>query len=227
MPGHSFIEIVLHLDKYLGDVIAAYQGWTYAILALCIFIETGLVVCPFLPGDTLLLAAGLFAGPAKGQLHITLLCFVLVTASILGDNTNFWIGRLIGKRLFKNPNSKVFNPAHLDKAREFYHKHGAKAIIIGKYLAIVRTVVPFVAGMEAMPYARFFPLSVISGVCWVLSCTLAGYFLGGIPIVRDNFEKVILGVLLLTALVIILEAWRHKRGERRAVRDKLAPTEPS
>ncbi len=224
-PG--LIEIFLHLDKHLGGVIATYQGWTYGLLALCIFIETGLVVMPFLPGDTLLLAAGLFASPAKGQLHITWLILLLSAASILGDNCNFWIGRLVGRKLFSNPNSRVFNRKHLEKSQAFYMKHGKKAIIIGKWVAIVRTVVPFVAGMEAMPYAMFFPLSVISGVFWVSACSLLGYYLGQNEFIAKNFEWVILGVLALTALIVAFESWRHLRQARAHARDKLAQTEPS
>lgn len=225
MDWHNFFDTILHLDKHLGGIIQQYQGWTYVLLALCIFAETGLVFCPFLPGDTLLLAAGLFAG--RGQLNITLLCLILVFASILGDNCNFWVGRLIGKRLFRNPKSKIFNPAHLEKANSFYTKHGGKAIIMGKFLALVRTVVPFVAGMEAMPYARFFPLSVISAFTWVISCTIVGFIGSQIPIVSQNFEKVILGVLLLTALLIVFEAVKHKRQAKSHQSDKLAKTEPS
>lgn len=227
MDGQNFIEIVLHLDKHLGDIIQAYQGWTYVILAACIFCETGFVITPFLPGDTLLLAAGLFAGPDKEQLSITVLLILLPIASILGDNVNFWIGRYFGKILFRNPDSKIFKRQYLDKARLFYHQHGGKAVILGKFLAVIRTVVPFVAGMEAMPYARFFPLSVISAVIWTSSCTLAGYFLGQIPVVRDHFELLILGVLLLTVVVIVLETLKHRREAKALDRDKLAKTEPS
>lgn len=227
MDGHSFLEIVLHLDKHLGGIIQTYQGWTYVILGLCIFCETGLVICPFLPGDTLLLAAGLFANPDKQQLNIGLLLVILPLASILGDNTNFWIGRYFGKILFRNPKSKVFKPEYLDKARNFYHRHGSRAVIMGKFLAVIRTVVPFVAGMEAMPYAKFFPLSVISAFIWTYSCTLVGFFLGQIPIVRDHFEKLILGVLLLTLVLIVLEVYKSKREAKAHERDKLAQTETS
>jgi membrane-associated protein len=224
MDGQSFVEIVLHLDKHLGAVIAQYQGWTYLLLFSLIFCETGLVVMPFLPGDTLLLAAGLFANPEHGQLNIGLLCSLLISASILGDNTNFWIGRYFGRRLFRKENSRFFKPATLVKAREFYSAHGDKAVIIGKFLAFARTLVPFVAGMDAMPYRRFLVLSVVSAFVWVLSCTLAGYFLGQIPIVRDNFELVILGVLSLTVLVIVLEVVRSKREES-ASRSRSGPEE--
>lgn len=227
MNGHSIIEIAMHLDKYLGDIIQAYQGWTYAILALCIFTETGLVICPFLPGDTLLLTAGLFANPDKNQLNITILLLLLPVASILGDNTNFWIGRYFGKILFRNPNSKVFKREYLSKAQVFYHRHGGKAVIMGKFLAVVRTVVPFVAGMEAMPYAKFFPLSVISAFIWTSTCTLAGFFLGQIPVVRDHFELLILAVLLLTVVIILIEALKHRREAQQLKRDKLAETEQS
>lgn len=227
MDGHSFIDMAMHLDKHLGAIIQTYQGWTYGILASCIFIETGLVICPFLPGDTLLLTAGLFANPEKNQLNITVLLLLLPMASILGDNTNFWIGRYFGKILFRNPNSKIFKREYLQKAQLFYHRHGGKAVIMGKFLAVVRTVVPFVAGMEAMPYAKFFPLSVISAVIWTSICTLAGYFLGQIPMVRDHFELLILGVLLLTAVLIAVETVRHRREAHALKRDKLAETEPS
>ena len=225
MEGHSFFEIVLHLDKHLGGVIEAYQGWTYVILAGCIFLETGLVICPFLPGDTLLLAAGLFANPDKNQLSIAVLLIILPLASILGDNTNFWMGRYFGKVLFRNPDSKIFKRSYLEKAKGFYHRYGSKAVILGKFLAVIRTVVPFVAGMEAMPYAKFFPLSVISAFVWTYSCTLAGFFLGQIPVVRDNFEKLILGVLLLTVVLIVFEAWKHKKDSQKEERDKLAQTD--
>lgn len=227
MEGHSFLEIVLHLDKYLGEIIHTYQGWTYVILAGCIFLETGLVVCPFLPGDTLLLAAGLFANPEKQELSIAVLLIILPLASILGDNCNFWMGRYFGKVLFRNPKSKIFKQEYLEKAKGFYHRHGGRAVVMGKFLAVIRTVVPFVAGMEAMPYARFFPLSVISAFVWTYSCTLVGFFLGQIPIVRDHFEKLILGVLLLTVVMIVVEVWKSKREAKAHERDKLAQTETS
>lgn len=227
MDWHGFLETVLHLDKHLGTIIQQYQGWTYAILGGCVFAETGLVFCPFLPGDTLLLTAGLFANPDKNELSIALLMLIFPAASILGDNCNFWVGRYLGKVMFKNPNSRIFKPQYLDKARTFYHKHGGRAVVMGKFLAVVRTVVPFVAGMEAMPYARFFPLSVIAAFVWTYSCTLIGFFLGQVPIIRDNFEKVILGVLALTVVFIVVEAVKHKREDRKLRRDKLPETEPS
>ncbi len=201
----SLLETLLHLDKHLGAVIAQYQGWTYGILFLLVFCETGLVVMPFLPGDTLLLAAGLFASPQMGQLDLTTVLALLIFASILGDNTNFWIGRLVGRRLYRNPSSKVFRREHLEKARGFYERHGPKAVMLGKFVAIARTVVPFVAGMDAMEYRRFLFWSVGSAVTWVAGCTLAGYFLGQIPVVRDHFDLLIVAVLGLGGLVIVRE----------------------
>ncbi|MCW5937097.1 MAG: VTT domain-containing protein [Fimbriimonadaceae bacterium] len=230
MDNPSLIEVLLHLDKHLGSVINQYQGWTYAILFGLIFCETGFVIMPFLPGDTLLLAAGLFANPIHAQLNIFTLLFLLTAASILGDNTNFWIGRFLGRSLYSNPNSKIFKRSHLEHAEQFFEKHGAKAIILGKFLAVVRTVVPFVAGMDAMPYRKFFTLSVISAFVWVWTCTLAGYFLGQIAFVRDNFELVILGILGLTVLLVAKEAYfsrreKHRKAVALDARDKLGQTE--
>jgi len=214
LADQSLIDMILHVDEALINLIRDYGPGTYAILWAIIFCETGLVVMPFLPGDSLLFAAGLFSRPNKG-LDIKVLLVLLPTASIIGDTVNFHIGKFFGKRLFKSDDARIFKKSHLNRTKEFFHHHGAKTIIIGRFVPIVRTLAPFVAGMEAMTFRKFFPLSVIGALVWVFICCLAGYYFGGIPWVEQNFEKVILIIVGLSFLLIAKEFIGTLRKDRK------------
>ena len=207
-------DLVLLFDirQALHDAIEHYGVWTYGILFLIIFAETGLVVAPFLPGDSLLFTAGLFAHPETGAFNLWLLMGLLMTASFTGDNVNFWVGRAIGRRVFKNENSRIFKRSYLEKTREFYERHGVKTIVIGRFVPIVRTFAPFVAGMGVMTYSRFMFFNLIGAVLWVGLLIPAGYFFGSIPVVKANFELVILGIIAISVLPIVIEGWRARRS---------------
>ncbi|MCB1956163.1 MAG: DedA family protein [Rhodocyclaceae bacterium] len=204
----QFFDIVLHLDKYLEVLLADYGTWIYVILFLIIFCETGLVVTPFLPGDSLLFVCGALA--ATGGMDIGILCAVLLTAAVLGDNTNYWIGRYIGPRVFRWENSRLFNKAAFDRTHQFFETHGGKTIIIARFLPLVRTFAPFVAGVAAMTYPRFVLLDFAGGCIWIFSLTLAGYWFGNLPIVKDNLTVVILGIIALS-LAPLAWAWLRQR----------------
>lgn len=211
----QLFEIFLHLDEYLADVISQYGVWTYAILFTIIFCETGLVFTPFLPGDSLLFAAGAFA--ALGALNLWILIPLLCAAAILGDTLNYWIGHWFGERLF-NGKLPFLKREHLDRTHRFYEKYGGKTIIIARFVPIVRTFAPFVAGIGAMNYPKFITYNVVGGIGWVLLFTLAGYFFGNIPIVQDNFEIVIFAIIGISLLPPLWEAvserLRKRRGDR-------------
>lgn len=204
------IEIFLHLDKYLGEIIRNYGTWTYALLFLIIFMETGFVVTPFLPGDSLLFAAGTFA--ALGDLSIGVLLILLMVAAILGDTVNYWVGHFIGPRAFSG-NVRFLKKEYLDRTHEFYEKHGGKTIILARFIPIIRTFAPFVAGVGAMTYLHFITYNVVGGIAWVLLFTLGGYFFGNIPAVQDNFTFVILAIIFISVLPGIIE---FLRGRSRA-----------
>lgn len=198
----DFIDLFLHLDTHLSELIAAYGTWTYAILFLIIFCETGLVVTPFLPGDSLLFAAGTFAG--MGDLHPGLLFLLLFSASVLGDSTNYWIGRYIGPRAFSG-NIRFLKREYLDKTHSFYDRHGRKTVILARFLPIIRTFAPFVAGVGAMPYARFVSMSLAGSAAWVGLFVGAGYFFGNLQVVRENFSLVVMGIIGISLLPIAIE----------------------
>jgi len=209
----QFIEILLHLDQHLTWVIQNYGAWVYGILFLIIFCETGLVVTPFLPGDSLLFVAGTLA--AAGGMEVQTLFLLLWLAAFLGDNTNYWIGRFFGPKLFSSDKSRLLNRKHLDKTEAFYAKHGGKTIIFARFLPIIRTFAPFVAGVGQMRYARFAVFNVVGGVAWVAGFTLAGYWFGNLPGVKRHFQLVILGIIivsLLPAVVELVRARLHKDG---------------
>jgi membrane-associated protein len=206
------IDFVLHIDKHLAKITADYQGGVYLILFGIIFAETGLVVTPFLPGDSLLFAAGALA--ALGQMQIALLLFVLALAAILGNTTNYFIGRFFGERLLKN--SKIIKPSALQKTEAFYDKYGAKTIVFTRFVPIVRTFAPFVAGMGKMNFGTFMTYNVLGGLFWVGLCTLAGYFFGNIGFVKKNFSVVVLAIILLSVLPMIVEILKHKREQKAA-----------
>ncbi|HVK55962.1 MAG TPA: DedA family protein [Burkholderiales bacterium] len=204
----QFIDIVLHLDQHLAGLVAQYGTWVYGILFLIIFCETGLIVTPFLPGDSLLFVTGALA--ATGSLDVHLLVIMLISAALLGDNVNYWVGRLLGMKLFQREDSKIFNRAHLKRAHDFYDRHGGKTIIIARYLPIIRTYVPFVAGVAEMPYRRFLFFSVVGAVLWVSSLSYAGYFFGNIPFVKDNLSIFIICLVVIPAIPALLEVMRAR-----------------
>jgi membrane-associated protein len=211
---HQFVDIFLHLDKHLGQVIADYGTWTYLILFAIVFCETGLVVTPFLPGDSLLFAAGAFA--ALGSLSTLWLIVLLTVAAILGDTVNYWVGHFLGPRLSAGERFRLINPKHLERAHEFYERYGGKTIILARFVPIVRTFAPFVAGVGRMSYGRFMSYNVIGGVLWVSICVVAGYFFGNLAVVRDNFSLVILAIIGISVLPMLFEIVRARRAGRSA-----------
>lgn len=211
---HAF-NILLHLDKYLGAVIQDYGAWTYLILFLIIFCETGLVVTPILPGDSLLFAIGTFCGLGYLDLYLTL--GLLSAAAILGDTVNYGVGKYIGPRVFHYENSRIFKKEYLQKTHAFYEKYGGKTIIIARFVPIVRTFAPFVAGVGAMTYGKFLAYNVAGGLLWVFLVTLAGYFFGNIPVVKSNFTLVILVIIFLSVLPGLVEYIRHRRAAKAAL----------
>lgn len=206
---HDFINIFLHLDKHLAAVIQAYGWWTYVILLLIIFCETGLVVTPILPGDSLLFAIGSFA--ALGALELEYLLVGLTVAAILGDSVNYAVGNYMGPKVFSKKDSRIFKKEYLDKTHRFYEKYGAKTIIFARFVPIVRTFAPFVAGVGAMSYSRFIAFNIVGGVVWIASFVLAGYFFGAIPMVKKNFTIVIFAIIFLSILPGVIEYLRHSR----------------
>ena len=205
----DFIEIFLHLDKHLSAVIQAYGGWTYVILLLIIFCETGLVVTPILPGDSLLFAIGSFA--ALGSLELEYLLIGLTIAAILGDSVNYAIGHYMGPKVFSKKVSRIFWKEYLDKTHRFYEKYGAKTIILARFVPIVRTFAPFVAGIGAMSYGKFLTYNIVGGVLWISLFVLGGYFFGGLPIVKQNFTLVILAIIALSVMPGVIEFIRARR----------------
>ena len=202
---HSLIDLFLNLDTHMANIIQEYGNWTYALLFLVIFMETGLVVTPILPGDSLLFAAGMFA--AVGSMNIFYLLGLLMAAAILGDTVNYSIGRYLGDRAYS---ITWIKKEYFDKTHAFYEKHGGKTIVLARFVPIVRTFAPFVAGIGKMSYRRFIAYNVAGGIAWVLICTLAGYFFGNIPVVKKNFELVIIGIILLSVMPIVLEWWKAR-----------------
>jgi membrane-associated protein len=201
-------DVFLHLDTHLSQVIAQYGEWTYFILFLIIFCETGLVVTPFLPGDSLLFAAGTFA--ALGALDVRLLVPLLIVAAVVGDTVNYWVGAYIGPRAFEG-NHRFLRKEHLDRTRAFYERHGGKTIILARFVPIVRTFAPFVAGVGTMSYPRFITYNVVGAVLWVGLLVLAGFFFGNIPVVRENFTVVILAIIAISVMPVVIEAVRGRR----------------
>ncbi|HSB48913.1 MAG TPA: DedA family protein [Burkholderiales bacterium] len=205
----SLVDIVLHLDRHLQWLVATYGAWIYAILFLVIFCETGLVVTPFLPGDSLLFAAGTVA--AVGGLDVHLLVVLLIVAAILGDSVNYAIGSYVGPRVFHYENSFWLNRRHLDRAHAFYERHGGKTIVIARFVPIIRTYAPFVAGIGTMSYRRFLAYNVSGAALWVVSLAYAGYFFGNLPVVKENLTLVLIGIIILSILPMVFEYLRHRR----------------
>jgi membrane-associated protein len=204
----TLVDVVLHLDVHLTALVAKYGVWVYAILFAIIFSETGLVVTPFLPGDSLLFVAGTLA--AIGELDVHLLAVLLVVAAILGNSVNYAIGRWLGRRLFTDSRSRWLNPAHLEKAHAFYEHHGGKAVVISRFLPIVRTYIPFVAGMGAMSPSRFTAYNVGGAVLWVGSLTYLGYFFGNIPWIKKNLTLLIVGIIAVSLLPLVVAFVRSR-----------------
>ncbi len=208
---NKILDIALHLDKYLSAIIQQYGLWTYAILFVVIFIETGFVVMPFLPGDSLLFAAGTFA--ALGALKIGWLIALLAAAAIIGDTVNYWVGHFLGPKVFSKEKARFFKKEHLDRTHAFYEKHGGKTIIIARFVPIIRSFAPLVAGIGRMSYGKFIAYNVIGGVGWVVLLTGAGYFFGNIPVVRKNFSLAILAIIALSTVPIVTEYLRHRKSK--------------
>jgi len=203
------LDLFLHLDTHLSQVIAQYGTWTHLILFAIVFCETVLVVTPFLPGDSLLFATGTFA--ALGALDLRLVVLLLIAAAIIGDTVNYWVGAYIGPRAFSG-NVRFLKKEYLDRTHEFYERHGGKTIILARFVPIIRTFAPFVAGVGAMSYPRFITYNVVGAVLWVGLFVLGGYFFGNIPVVRENFTLVILAIIALSVMPIALEAVRARRS---------------
>jgi len=202
--------LILHLDRHLLDFATNYGAWVYGLLFVIIFCETGLVVTPFLPGDSLLFVAGTVA--ATGALNVHLLVILLIVAAVLGDSLNYGIGRWLGPRVFRMPQSWFFNPKHLRRANAFYERHGGKTIIIARFVPIVRTYAPFVAGVGAMDYRSFFSFNVVGAIVWVVLLAYGGYLFGNIPWVKQNISLVVIGIIVLSILPGVVEYFRAKRA---------------
>ena len=209
------IDFILHLDKHLNQIIQTYGIWTYLLLFLVIFMETGLVIFPFLPGDSLLFAAGAFA--AQGSLNVFVLFILLSLAAILGDTVNYWLGHYIGPRAFSG-NVRFLKKEYLDRTHAFYEKHGGKTIILARFIPIIRTFAPFVAGIGAMTYGHFIVYNVIGGVMWVALFTFGGYFFGNLPFVKDNFFIVIITIIFISVLPGVVEFVRARLSGSREVK---------
>ncbi len=209
----TLLDFFLHLDVHLGEIILNYGVWTYAILFLIIFMETGFVVTPFLPGDSLLFAAGTFA--ALGSLDPILLFFLLFAAAVLGDTVNYWIGSAIGMRAFEKER-RFLNREHLEKTQRFYEKHGGKTIVLARFIPIVRTFAPFVAGVGTMHYRNFVFYNIIGAFLWTSLFVFGGYFVGNIPVVKENFEIVIIVIILISVLPMVVE-YINSRREKKSV----------
>ncbi|AFM42798.1 putative membrane-associated protein [Desulfosporosinus acidiphilus SJ4] len=204
------VDLFLHLDKNLGAVIQSYGLWTYLILFALVFLETGLVVTPFLPGDSLLFVAGAFA--ASGSFNLVLLFIILGSAAILGDTVNYQIGHWVGPKAFSQSNTRLFKKENLERTQQFYHKHGGKTIIIARFIPVIRTFAPFVAGIGKMKYLRFLSYNLIGGIGWVAIILMCGYLFGNLPVVRNNFSFVILAIILISILPAIISFLQEKRA---------------
>ncbi|HEX5802603.1 MAG TPA: DedA family protein [Azospira sp.] len=208
----QFVDILLHLDQHLAVLVQQYGPWIYAILFFIIFAETGFVVTPFLPGDSLLFVAGALV--ALGGMDLAVLMTTLVTAAVLGNQVNYHIGRFIGPKVFHWEDSRFFNRAALQKTHAFYEKHGGKTVVLSRFLPLFRTFAPFVAGVGAMGYARFTTFNVTGALLWVVSLTLAGFWFGNVPWIKQNLTAVILGIIVVSLLPVAVGWWQHRRGEK-------------
>jgi membrane-associated protein len=208
------LDFVIHLDKHLSALIQTYGLWTYLILFTVIFCETGLVIFPFLPGDSLLFAAGTFA--AVKALKVWWLFLALSAAAVIGDTVNYWIGHFVGPKVFAREKTRFFKKEYLERTHRFYERYGAETIIIARFVPIIRTFAPFVAGIGRMSYWKFISYNVIGGLGWVAVLVFAGYFFGNIPFVKNNFSFVIIAIIIISVIPAAVEFWRHQRGARQA-----------
>ena len=204
-----FLEFILHIDRHLVELTAAYGAFTHAILFLIIFVETGFVITPFLPGDSLLFAAGALA--SLGTLNIIFLWLLLVLAAVLGDTVNYWIGNLVGSKVFKQDKGLFFNKNHLKHTQGFYEKYGAKTIILARFVPIVRTFAPFVAGIGKMKYPTFLTYNIIGGIAWVTLFVWGGYFFGNLPLIKEHFSLMIIAIIILSIVPLVTEVARNSR----------------
>ncbi len=210
----AFLDIILNLDAHLLALTQQYGVWVYAILFLIIYSETGLVITPFLPGDSLLFVAGALCG--MGALQLEWLAPLLALAAFSGDNTNYWVGRLVGMRLLNRVDVRLIRREHLDKTHAFYEKHGGKTIIFARFMPIIRTFAPFVAGVGMMRYRLFVLFSALGSVAWITSLTMAGYLFGNIPVVKNNLTLIIVGIIVISLLPALLEFVRHRKSNQSA-----------
>lgn len=208
----EIIDFILHIDVHLGNMIHSVGAGTYAILFLIIFAETGLVVTPFLPGDSLLFAVGALAG--SGFLNIWTSYLVMLVAAIVGDTVNYWIGHYIGPKVFSKEGSRILNKKYIEKTREFYEKHGGKTIILARFMPIVRTFAPFIAGIGKMHYKTFIFYNVVGAFAWVTLLTFAGYFFGGLPFIKKNFEFMVIGIIVVSFIPMFIEYFKSRRGPK-------------
>ncbi|ACB75996.1 DedA family protein [Opitutus terrae] len=211
----NLADFILHIDRHLAEIIASYGAWTYAILFLIIFAETGLVVTPFLPGDSLLFAAGAFCARPETGLDVHLMALCLFVAAVLGDTVNYWIGAKLGPAVFHREDSVFLRRKHLDRAHAFFEKYGGRAIILARFVPIVRTFVPFVAGIGQMTYPRFLAFNVVGGLVWIYFFTYAGFLFGNQPFVQRNFKLVIVAIIILSVIPMAVELIRSWRESRR------------
>ena len=210
MDIKEVVDKVRHLDKFLGEITQTYGTTTYAILAAVVFCETGLVVLPFLPGDSLLFASGAVASLPNSGLNVGLLGLILIVAAVVGDTVNYHVGKTIGPRVRKGEKSKIFNKKHLDKTHKFFEKYGAKTIILCRFVPIVRTFAPFVAGAGAMNYSKFILYNVVGAVAWVVLMMGSGVLFGQLEVVKKNFELVVIGIVVLSVLPMVIEWWKNR-----------------
>ena len=212
----TLIDFILHIDHHLVEIVNDYQTWTYLILFLIIFAETGLVVTPFLPGDSLLFAAGAIIAKPETMLNIVFMWILLMVAAVLGDLVNYHVGKYMGLKAFSG-RYKFLKVEYLNKTQQFYNKHGGKTIIYARFIPIIRTFAPFVAGIGMMSYARFATYNIVGGMAWVTSFLFIGYFFGGLPVIKENFTYVIFGIIFVSILPPIIEVIREKRKSKKKI----------
>jgi len=220
----NVIDVFLHLDAHLNTVIQTYGVWTYALLFFVIFLETGFVVTPFLPGDSLLFAAGTFA--ATGAFHLPSLIVLLFVAAVLGDTANYWIGHQVGPRVFRE-NYRFLNRQHLERTQDFYERHGGKTIFLARFIPIIRTFAPFVAGIGTMSYGRFLAYNFFGALVWTTGLTLVGYFFGNIPFIKHNFSIAIMVIILISVTPMIFEFLRHRIRSRKDLSPEATIGDPA
>ncbi len=208
---YTLLDFIINLDKHLTELISNFGGFTYVILFLIIFCETGMFMAPFLPGDSLIFVVGALS--ASGAMNIWLITGVLIAAAVIGDTVNYHIGKFLGPRIFKKQNVRFLNRKHLDKAHEFYRKHGGKTVIMARFIPVIRTFAPFVAGMGSMSYGRFILYNITGGIAWVSICVASGYFFGNIPVVSENFTLVILAIIGISLLPVVFTWMANRRNK--------------